>query len=229
MAVPRDQSVYPIAVASQLLGLSARTLRLYEQERLIRPARDPRTKQRFYSEQDLVWVRCIQELIHERSLTTVGIRRLLDLIPCWEVKQCPREQAERCRSHLNVPDMAARAAPPAPAASEAEVMEADAGAVEVTLFYGVKQFGVVFPCARCIQAERILRRLAEKYGGRLVVKKHDVLSPEADKAGVMLTPTIVVEGKTVAAGRSLSAEKLEDLLREELEARAESGEQQGNG
>ena len=217
--IPPDQGVYAIAVASQVLGLSARTLRLYEQERLIKPARDPRSGQRLYSEQDLRWVRCVQELIHEHSLTTVGIRRLLDLIPCWEVKRCPEEQAEKCRPWLRIPDMAAgRSQQRAPTPAVEGIAQQHPGALEVTLFYGVKQFGVVFPCTRCIQAERILRRLAEKYQGKFVIRKHDVLSPEADRAGVMLTPTIVVEGKAIASGKALSERKLEQLLKSQLEA-----------
>ncbi|MCJ7822749.1 MAG: MerR family transcriptional regulator, partial [Armatimonadetes bacterium] len=88
--------VYPIGGAAQEVGLSARTLRIYEQEGLIRPARKPGSDQRLYCEQDLIWIRCISELIHGYSLTTTGIRRLLDLIPCWEIKHCPDDVARRC-------------------------------------------------------------------------------------------------------------------------------------
>jgi len=219
MSAGRDEAIYPISAAAQRVGLSARTLRIYEQEGLLLPARKPRSDQRLYREQDLIWIRCISELIHGHSLTTAGIRRLLDLIPCWEIKHCPEDVARRCAPHLNIPDMAVRtpARPPVPEApTETEAEAAASGAVEVKIFYGIKEFGVVFPCLKCIQAERIARRLAERYPGRVVVRKHDILSPEADSYGVMMTPTVVVNGEVVASGKGLSANRLEQLLARHL-------------
>jgi DNA-binding transcriptional MerR regulator len=218
MAGERDLAVYSIALAAQQVGLSARTLRIYEQEGLLRPARAS-GDQRLYSAQDLIWIRCISELIHGHSLTTVGIRRLLDLIPCWEVKHCPDDVAAECAPFLNIPDMASRspqrAAPPArdPAEVAAEPGE---GAVEVKIFYGIREFGVIFPCLKCIQAERIARRIAERHPGRVVVRKYDALSTEADRHGVMMTPTVIVDGEVVASGKSLSANRLEQLLERHL-------------
>jgi|GEM_PF-172001 len=212
-------AVYPIGGAAQLVGLSARTLRIYEEEGLIRPARKPVSNQRMYSDQDLIWIRCISELIHGHSLTTVGIRRLLDLIPCWEVKHCPDDVSARCASNVNIPGMAAR--PPVRAAAQppAHEQEKDPSAthaVEIKIFYGLKEFGVVFPCLKCIQAERIARRLAERYPGRVVVRKHDILSNEAERHGIMMTPTVVVDGEVVASGKGLSANRLEQLLERHL-------------
>jgi DNA-binding transcriptional MerR regulator len=214
----RGSAVYQIGVAAQQVGLSARTLRIYEEEGLIRPARKPGSDQRIYSDQDLIWIRCISELIHGHSLTTAGIRRLLDLIPCWEVKRCPEDVAERCAPYLNIPDMAVRApAKPASASGVGDEAEAEKeGAVEVKIFYGIKEFGVVFPCLKCIQAERIARRLADRHPGRVVVRKHDILSDEADRHGVMMTPTVVIDGEVVASGKGLSANRLEQLLERHL-------------
>jgi len=211
--------IYPIGGAAQEVGLSARTLRIYEQEGLIRPARKPGSDQRLYCEQDLIWIRCISELIHGHSLTTTGIRRLLDLIPCWEIKHCPDDVARRCQPHLNIPDMAARGPSRTLAAAAPEKAEKDADAkeaVEVKIFYGIKEFGVIFPCLKCIQAERIARRLADRHPGRVVVRKHDILSDEADRYGVMMTPTVVVNGEVVATGKGLSANRLEQLLERHL-------------
>jgi len=216
----RGQAAYPISAAAQQVGLSARTLRIYEQEGLIRPAR--KGDQRLYSDQDLIWVRCISELIHGHSLTTAGIRRLLDLIPCGEIKHCPEEVAAACAPHLNIPNMAIRApgSPAAPAPADS-AQAGDAGdsakAVEVKIFYGIKEFGVIFPCLKCIQAERIARRIADRYPGRVLVRKYDVLSPEADRSGVMMTPTVIVDGEVVASGKGLSANRLEQLLERHLE------------
>ncbi|MFB3879808.1 MAG: MerR family transcriptional regulator [Armatimonadota bacterium] len=228
----RGEPLYAISVAAQQVGLSARTLRIYEEEGLIRPARKS-GDQRLYSDQDLVWIRCISELIHGHSLTTAGIRRLLDLIPCWEIKHCPAEISSGCAPFLNIPDMAVRAPTgkagavspaqaPVPTGQDAKVLpyaeaaaaqpQAEAGPVEIKIFYGLKEFGVVFPCLKCIQAERIARRIAERYPGRVSVRKHDILSAEADRLGVMMTPTVVVDGEVVASGKGLSANRLEQLI-----------------
>ena len=215
----RGDAIYPISAAAQRTGLSAHTLRIYEQEGLIRPARKQSSNQRLYNEQDLMWIRCISELIHGHSLTTTGIRRLLDLIPCWEIKHCPEDVAARCAPSLNIPDMATTTpARPAGEKPSPEVEETDDGkkAVEIKIFYGIKEFGVIFPCLKCIQAERIARRIAERHPGRVVVRKHDILSPEADRHGVMMTPTVVVDGEVVASGKGLSANRLEQLLARHL-------------
>jgi DNA-binding transcriptional MerR regulator len=214
----RDRAAYSISLAAQQVGLSARTLRIYEQEGLLRPARKLGSDQRLYSDQDLIWIRCISELIHGHSLTTAGIRRLLDLVPCWEIKRCPPEVAARCAPHLNIPDMAVRApaAPAVPVAAGPGDSTQKADAVEVKIFYGIKEFGVIFPCLKCIQAERIARRIADRHPGRVVVRKYDVLSSEADRHGVMMTPTVVVDGEVVASGKGLSANRLEQLLERHL-------------
>jgi DNA-binding transcriptional MerR regulator len=216
----RGAAIYSISAAAQQVGLSARTLRIYEDEGLIRPARKPGSGQRLYSNQDLVWIRCINELIHGHSLTTAAIRRLLDLIPCWEIKRCPDDVAAQCEPHLNVADMAVRTpARPMPADSSGEEGgkgTATGDAVEIKIFYGLREFGVVFPCLKCIQAERIARRLAERYPGRVAVRKHDILSDEAHRYGIMMTPTVVVDGEVVASGKGLSANRLEQLLERHL-------------
>ena len=214
----RNQAVYPISAAAQQVGLSSRTLRIYEQEGLIRPAR--KGEHRLYSDQDLIWVRCISELIHGHSLTTTGIRRLLDLIPCWEIKHCPEDISARCAPFLNIPGMAVRspAHQQAPEAATEESNAAQRGPVEIKIFYGIKEFGAIFPCLKCIQAERIARRIAERYPGRVAVFKHDILSAEADRHGVMMTPTVIVDGEVVASGKGLSANRLEQLLERHLKA-----------
>jgi len=212
------RGLYTITVACQLAGLSPRTLRLYEEEGLIRPFRRSAEGQRLYSNQDLAWIRCIRELVHEHGLTTTAIRRLLDLIPCWEIKRCSAEQATKCAPYLNIPAMASgeagEARPAPPRSSETGVaMPAGEKPLEFMLFYGVTEFGAVFSCARCIQAERVIRKLAAKHRIAVEVHKHDILSSEAEQFGIILTPTILLNGKVISAGKALSEAKLEQLLR----------------
>jgi MerR family transcriptional regulator, heat shock protein HspR len=86
--------VYTIGTAAEILGVHPRTLRLYEDGGLIRPAR--KNNRRFYSASDLRWINCIRYLIHEKGLNQEGLRRLLALIPCWEINGCSGEAKAGC-------------------------------------------------------------------------------------------------------------------------------------
>ncbi len=90
----RTTPLYTIGIAAELLDVHPRTLRLYEESGLLKPAR--RNNRRFYSDHDLAWVHCIRYLIHQKGLNQEGLRRLLALIPCWEVKQCPPAKSASC-------------------------------------------------------------------------------------------------------------------------------------
>ncbi len=98
--MPDDsRPVYTIGTAAELLNVHPRTLRLYEQGGLLKPAR--RNNRRFYSNSDLRWIKTIRYLIHERGLNQEGLRRLLALIPCWEIKDCPLEKSSKCAAYVN--------------------------------------------------------------------------------------------------------------------------------
>ena len=86
--------VYTIGTAAEILGVHPRTLRLYEDGGLIRPAR--KNNRRFYSGSDLQWISCIRYLIHEKGLNQEGLRRLLALIPCWEIRGCRADTVANC-------------------------------------------------------------------------------------------------------------------------------------
>lgn len=86
--------VYTIGTAAEILDVHPRTLRLYEDAGLLRPAR--KNNRRFYTANDLTWISCIRYMIHEQGLNQEGLRRLLALIPCWQMKACPSEAKERC-------------------------------------------------------------------------------------------------------------------------------------
>ena len=86
--------VYPISVAAELAGVHPRTLYMYEKQQLLLPAR--RGKWRFYSEDDLSWIRVIRYLLHEGGLNVAGLQRLLALIPCREIRKPSAEKCHTC-------------------------------------------------------------------------------------------------------------------------------------
>lgn len=97
--VDRARPVYTIGTASEILQVHPRTLRLYEEGGLIRPAR--KNNRRLYSASDLEWISCVRYLIHERGLNQEGLRRLLALIPCSEIKGCAPEIKADCPAWLD--------------------------------------------------------------------------------------------------------------------------------
>jgi len=92
----KDRPVYTIGTAAEILGVHPRTLRLYEDGGLLRPAR--KNNRRFYSTHDLQWISSIRYLLHEQGLNQEGLRRLLARIPCWEINGCSDEARSRCQS-----------------------------------------------------------------------------------------------------------------------------------
>ena len=98
--MPDDNTpLYTIGTAAELLGVHPRTLRLYEQGGLMKPAR--RNNRRFYSNNDLRWIQCIRHLIHQKGLNQEGLRRLLALAPCWEIRGCPKEERDNCTAYVD--------------------------------------------------------------------------------------------------------------------------------
>lgn len=220
----RGQPRYPLRVAAQLVGLGPRTLRVYEEARLLEPARAGAGNRRMYSEQDLQWLRCIRDMIHEEGLTVVAIRRLLDLIPCWELRRCDPQTALECAPCQNVPQMAREGLPAtAPAPAPQVPVEADfAGKIRIKLIYGVEELGAVLPCMRCIAAERAARKVALKYPDQVVVTRHDLLSEEAAPYGALLVPTVIVGDEIVSSGQGISEERLGRVIERRLGAGAVS-------
>ena len=92
---------YNISTAAKMLGISVRMLREYEKDGLIKPLRNPSSGYRLFSNEDLQWIRCIRGLIHKDGINIKGIRRLLTVMPCWEIKGCPKEIREKCRAVMD--------------------------------------------------------------------------------------------------------------------------------
>src|SRR6185295_3562796 len=73
-----ERPVYVISVAATLVSAHPRTLRIYEDEGLICPARTP-TNIRLYSESDIRRITWIRHLTRERGVNLAGIRILFEL------------------------------------------------------------------------------------------------------------------------------------------------------
>lgn len=76
----------------------------------------------------------------------------------------------------------------------------------------VKIFGTDPPCAKCRTAEKIAREVAEELGGNIKVVKLSALSEEADRYGIFITPSIVINDELVFSGRVPSKDELKKAI-----------------
>src|SRR6187397_3605216 len=78
--IERDpqRPVYVISVAATLVAAHPRTLRIYEDEGLICPARTP-TNIRLYSDEDIRRIQWIRHLTRDRGVNLAGIKILFEL------------------------------------------------------------------------------------------------------------------------------------------------------
>lgn len=90
-----SQTLYTIGEAADVLGISIPTIRMYEREGLIIPVRK-HSKHRRFSQKDIDRIRCLREMINHEKVSIAGIRRLLSMIPCWKIKNCPESERAKC-------------------------------------------------------------------------------------------------------------------------------------
>lgn len=76
--VDPERPVYVISVAAEIVAVHPRTLRIYEEEGLIRPRRTS-TNIRLFSENDLRRILWIRHLTQERGINLAGVKTLFEL------------------------------------------------------------------------------------------------------------------------------------------------------
>jgi len=81
----KTRPVFAIGVAADLVGVSVHTLRMYETEGLIIPQRT-QSKRRLYSQTDIERLQCIRVMIEDRGFNLAGIKGMMSMAPCWEIK-----------------------------------------------------------------------------------------------------------------------------------------------
>ena len=98
-AIRSDVPIYPIGVAAKLLNVHPRTLRIYEEEGLIKPALVG--NRRMFSANDIQWITCLRTFIHQEGISIPGLKKLLDFVPCWDVAGCPAEIHQQCAAQVD--------------------------------------------------------------------------------------------------------------------------------
>jgi len=99
MTLANDAPIYPISVAAKLWAVHPGTLRIYEEEGLVKPSR--MQSKRYYSNIDIEWIKCLRGLIHDKGISIPGIKMLLELTPCWEITKCPADKRQDCSAYID--------------------------------------------------------------------------------------------------------------------------------
>jgi len=81
----------------------------------------------------------------------------------------------------------------------------------------IKVFHSTPPCGKCIKTKEMAERLAKEHTGKVELVEFSALSHEAEKYGVVLTPTTIVGEQVVATGSIPDEAKLEEIVRREME------------
>lgn len=96
--IDEKQAIFTIGIAAQMLEVHPRTLRIYEQEGLIRPLR--KGKWRYFTMNDIKWIECLRNMIHDKGMSIAAIKKLLQYTPCWNITDCPFEKRKQCTAFM---------------------------------------------------------------------------------------------------------------------------------
>jgi MerR family transcriptional regulator/heat shock protein HspR len=91
-----ESPLFPIGVVAELLKVTDQTLRVYEKCGIINPSR--RNKDRYYSANDIVWLKCIRRFMKEEGINLKGIGKLMQFVPCYKISPC--EDCAQCTAHI---------------------------------------------------------------------------------------------------------------------------------
>jgi MerR family transcriptional regulator/heat shock protein HspR len=93
-----DKAIFTIGTAARMLEVHPRTLRIYEKENLVKPMR--RGQWRYYTMDDIKWIQCLRDMIHQQGISIAAIKKLLKYTPCWNIADCPFEMRKQCTAFM---------------------------------------------------------------------------------------------------------------------------------
>lgn len=80
-----NKPIYPISVLSELLNVHQRTLRIYEQQKLLTPSRTLKNR-RLYNQDDIEKLKLILHLTRNLALNLAGVKTILGILKETKVK-----------------------------------------------------------------------------------------------------------------------------------------------
>ena len=88
------EPVYTIGITARHLNVCRDTLRIWERKGLIKPKR--LGKNRFYSQCDIEHLEHIKDLIRKKRVNIQGVKNILSVSKCWELKKCKPKDRNAC-------------------------------------------------------------------------------------------------------------------------------------
>ena len=98
MKINQNAPIFTISTVSEMIGVTADTLRMYEREGLIIPFKKE-SHHRLYSKADVDRFICIRRILVEKKINIPGIKAMSSLIPCWHILKCSQEDRENCAAY----------------------------------------------------------------------------------------------------------------------------------
>lgn len=89
-----NEPIYAIGFASKFVKVCADTLRIWEKKGLIKPKRIG--KNRYYSQCDIERLEYIKELTQKKKINIQGVKNILNISRCWELKKCKPKEKNAC-------------------------------------------------------------------------------------------------------------------------------------
>ena len=90
--------IYTLSTISTLSGIPVHSIRQYVDKGLIIPYRKV-SNRNLFSQVDILRLKYIHKLLIVNGLNIAGIRSVLALIPCWEVRKCSAVEREKCEAY----------------------------------------------------------------------------------------------------------------------------------
>lgn len=94
MKESHTEPIYTIGIAAKLIKVCQATLRIWERKGLIKPKR--LGKNRFYSDCDIERLEHIKDLLQVKRINVEGVKNLLNVTRCWELKKCGPGERDIC-------------------------------------------------------------------------------------------------------------------------------------
>jgi len=94
-----DLPVYSLTEAAEMMNVHPQTLRKYLSEGLVRPVRQG--SRWMFSQKDIMWTECLRSMIHTQKLSIPGLKKLLEIVPCWMAATCPVEVQCHCPAQVD--------------------------------------------------------------------------------------------------------------------------------
>ncbi len=89
-----EKPIFSIGTAANILEVHPRTLKIYEKEGLIKPF--TRAGRRYFSINDIQWIACLRNMIHDHGISIASVKRILMFTSCHEIVGCPEAKRKRC-------------------------------------------------------------------------------------------------------------------------------------